>query len=203
MLDFLKDILAKLSGRKGPDKLFASHRDYAHEAEAAAAFTEATGKLWQVNAWSRLPGISADFKLHDTAGRPVSGRTVQVGDYLLIVLPGPVPDNWVQVEALKNEEQLAEFRVRPSAAPGADATAETSHFFTDDATSTFRVERKGRRLMAFEIGLDEHINNRGPQAGDRAVENTVVAAAGWLGVQQLQWQKLTDYLTHQLELSSQ
>jgi short-subunit dehydrogenase len=181
------------------DRTYTSRRTYPDASSALQAFAWAEEKLFDVNAWSSLPGITAKFALHDAAGMGKT-TTPRVGDYIRIDLPGPFPENWVRVTSLRVGDTAAEFTVQPSGEPaagGGEEGEEIEHFFRKEARSTFRVQLQGNTLIASEIGRHESINNQGAEAGNRAVINTVVARGGWALGQQLQWQKLTDYLVHQ------
>jgi hypothetical protein len=124
-------------------------------------------------------------------------KSPEVGDYIRIDIPGPVPENWVRVIRVHVAPDEAEFVVKPSPDPrkgGEAGSGEVEHFFRREASSTFRVDRQGATLTGWEIGKNEGINNQDEQAGNRGVLNTVVAEGGWALFQELQWKKLTDYL---------
>ena len=174
---------------------FGSENTFADEATAIEAYYRSVEKLFHVNAWSDLSMFTADFTLYDQAAQPKPDGTVEPGDYILINLPGPLPKNWVRVTDKQIDECWAEFTVQPSAEPRETNSGEVVHFFTDQARSTFRVERSGKRITAAEIGQNEAINNH-EKAGDRAVINTAIAETGWLFYQKIQWKLLTDYLVH-------
>ncbi|MGV3504628.1 MAG: hypothetical protein ACO1O1_13050 [Adhaeribacter sp.] len=202
----LRDIFKKvkkevqvLQGEDSKDKQYGQEHTYPDEAAAAAAFEQSREKLFAVDAWSGLPGISASFALHDARGRKSAAPKPRVGDFIKVVLPGLPLDNWVQVTDLREEKQLAEFTVRPSPAPAGGESGEVKHFFTSEATSTFRVERQGATLRALEIGKNEKPNNQQEASAARSVVNTLVAEGGWAGFQAVQWGKLTAYLVHQVE----
>ncbi|XWW44529.1 hypothetical protein JYG30_17420 [Fibrella sp. USSR17] len=177
------------------DVVYVSQNTFADDAETNAAFTRSVDKLLNVNGWSGLSTFTADFELHDQNGQPKVGR-VAVGDYIKIVLPGPMPENWVRVIDHSAQKNQVDFTVQPTHAPAKANTAPTDHFFREEARSIFRVERAGTTITASEIGRDEAINNHQPEAGDRAIINTAIAAGGWLFYQKLQWKLLTDYLVH-------
>lgn len=204
----MKDIVNKvkeefevLQGDAVKDKLYTQEREYPDEAAATAAFDQARQKLFDVNKWSGMPGINSTFELYDARGRRSPATKPEVGYYLKIILPGPAPENWVQISDIREEANAAEFTVHPSPAPELQEGNETEvkHFFTKEASSTFRVERQGRLIKAAEIGKNEGINNQGEEAGDRSVINTLIAEGGWAGFQALQWDKLTRYLVHRDE----
>lgn len=203
--DFLKNIKSEIKVIKGEetkDKLYDSRRDYMHRDEAVREFLRSKEKLFHVNKWSDLPGITSGFKLYDAAGAEKPSGIPQTGDFILIDLPGPAPDTWVEVIDVQDEEALAEFTVRPSHDPRekGEKQQQVEHFFADKATSTFRVVLEGASIYAFEIGKEEGINNKGKEAGGREIVNTVIAVGGWMAVQEMQWTKLTDYLVHKIEI---
>lgn len=185
-----------IQGEETKDKAYASQHTFPDQASAQEAFSHSVVKLLNVNGWSGLSMFTADFVLHDQAGIPKAGGPPQVGDYIQILLPGPMPENWVQVVDSATNENRVEFTVKPSKDPRNKQSEEVKHFFHAEASSTFRVDLSGTTITASEIGKHEGINNEGPQAGDRALVNTVLAEGGWLFYQKLQWKVLTDYLVH-------
>lgn len=178
------------------DVEYSSRHTFSDEVTAKEAFVRSVEKLLNVNGWSALSNFTADFALFDPVGRSKPDGPVEEGDFIRIVLPGPLPQNWVRVIHKAMQEKQAEFTVQPSADPGDDKPEKIAHFFCQSARSTFRVVLSGTTISAYEIGEHEAINNQGPQAGDRAILNTLIAEAGWLFYQKLQWKLLTDYLVH-------
>ncbi|PKV62817.1 hypothetical protein [Pontibacter ramchanderi] len=201
IVDKVKEEVKVLKGEESKDKVYQNEQDYPNAASARAAFEESKQKLFNVNLWSNLEGINSTFELHDERGRKTTAEAPKIGDYVKVTLPGAEVENWVQVNNIKTTENMAEFTVQPSSKPNppADEEAVTEHFFTSDATSTFRVEVQGTKLIASEIGKNEYINNQGDESGKRAVLNTLIAEGGWAGFQGLQWDKLTSYLVHKEE----
>ena len=187
-----------LAGEETKHKIYSSQQTFSDEPTAREAFERSTEKLFNVNGWSGLSTFTANFILHDQLGNRVTSRQPQVGDYLKIELPGPMPENWVQVVHVATEDRSAEFTVRPSKDPQQTevSTAEVAHFFQSQARSTFRVELAGCTITAYEIGQNEAINNQDSEAGNRAVVNTLIAEAGFLFYQDIQWKALTNYLVH-------
>lgn len=197
IIDDIRHEINVLTGDETKDKTYASQHTFPDEASAQDAFTRSQEKLFDVDRWSDLSSFTADFRLHDQTGTPNPSRRPQVGDYIKIILPGPMPENWVKVVYVSAEDNRAEFTVRPSRNPQQPEDFEkTEHFFQSQASSTFRVERTERTITASEIGRNEAINNQGPESGNRALINTLIAEAGWLFHQPIQWKILTDYLVH-------
>jgi hypothetical protein len=185
-----------LRGEETKDMTYASQNTFPDEVSALEAFQRSKDKLFNVTGWSSLSRFTANFTLHDQAGNPKPGAYPQIGDYIQVVLPGPMPENWVQVIHTITDDKRVEFTVQPSSGPREKKADEVEHFFNHKARSTFRVELDGLTITASEIGKNEEINNQQPQAGERALINTVIAEAGWLFYQEIQWKLLTDYLVH-------
>jgi len=194
----LKHEAKVLTGDASKDKVYSNENEYPDAASARQAFDEAKAKLFDVNRWTDLPGINSTFQLFDASGNKTDKTLDAPGYFIRIELPGPTPENWVQVTDVKVGKNMAEFIVHPSQkpAPAPNEANEIKHFFAKEASSTFRVELNGNTLSAYEIGKNEAINNQGEEAGDRALSNTLIAEGGWAGVQALQWNKLTAYLVH-------
>lgn len=205
IVDKVKEEINVLKGDESKDKLYQNEQDYPDEMSARTAFEASKKKLFNVNLWSNLEGINSTFELHDARGRKTTAEEPELGYYVKVTLPGAEVENWVQVNDIRITENMAEFTVQPSSKPNPPVDEEevTEHFFTKDATSTFRVEVQGTRLVGSEIGRNEYINNQGDESGDRAVLNTLIAEGGWAGFQSLQWDKLTSYLVHQEEASAE
>jgi hypothetical protein len=205
IVDKIKKEVKAVQGEEAKDKLYQNEQEYPDAVSAHTAFEESKKKLFNVNLWSNLAGINSTFELYDERGRKTTAETPKVGYYVKITLPASNVENWVNVSDIRVEDNLAEFTVNPSEEPNPPANEEavTKHFFTKDASSTFRVELQGNRLTASEIGKNESINNHGEESGNRAILNTLVAEGGWAGFQALQWDKLTSYLVHQQEVKAE
>ncbi|MEJ8800512.1 hypothetical protein [Pontibacter sp. H249] len=201
----IKDIFNKVKkevkvvqGEETKDKLYTNENTFADEQIAKQEFERAKTKLFDVNRWSELNGINSTFKLYNRRGQPSSTPMPEVGFYIEIILPASTIDNWVQISDITISDNLAEFTVHPSEKPKqlTEDEEEVEHFFIKEASSTFRVARDGNRLIGYEIGKNEGINNQGEEAGSRAILNTLVAEGGWALFQEMQWDKLTKYLVH-------
>ena len=204
----LKDIIHKIwkekkiiEGEETKNKFYSSQNDFPTEEIARKEFERSKAKLFDVNRWSYMPGVTSGFQLYNEQGEKLFEKRPKVGDYLSIDLPGPTPENWVKVIDIQEEEDMAEFTVSPSPNPKdvGEEAREIKHFFIDEATSTFRVEREGKSIFGFEIGKNEGINNQGKEAGDREFINTLIAEGGWAAFQKLQWEKFADYVVHKIE----
>ncbi|MBW8201133.1 hypothetical protein [Flagellimonas abyssi] len=191
-----------MNHKKVKDKTYGSLNRFGNKKVVHELFKKSKEKLFQVNLWSKLPGITASFQLYGSRGIEKFTDSPCVNDYIKIVLPGPFPENWVVVTNVVDEKEMASFTVSPSQSPADKwySNEEVQHFFIDEATSTFKVHIEGTEIHALEIGKNEAINNKGEEAGNRKLINTLLAEFGWAGFQEYQWQKLLDYLVHKVEI---
>ena len=183
-------------GNETRDVSYVSKNTFTDDVETDNAFARSVEKLLQVNGWSGLSSFTADFVLHDQHGQRKPDGKAEVGDYIKIELPGPMPENWVRVIDCSAQVNCVDFTVQPTHSPAGANPEQVDHFFSNEARSIFRVERMDTTITASEIGRHEAINNQQPAAGDRAIVNTAIAEGGWLFYQKLQWKSLTDYLVH-------
>lgn len=171
--------------------------------EAEQLFETAKKRLLDVSRWGEIAkGFSSSFQLTDANGQKVD-RPVQQGDRFRISLPAPGPesgngDDWVQVENIQDEQdenadiQIISIRVRPTADPK-NPTSETAHFYTNEATSTFVVKRKGNTVTAEVHGRNEVPNTEATGLWDK-VRDVAVAVGSILGLSNQQWKNLTEGL---------
>lgn len=167
--------------------------------EALRVFHVARVRLLSVNKWHEYSGmLSGVFQLTDSNGTPLD-RAPRLNDLIRIDLPGPGPRSgkgydWVSIEAMENknnpeqDEETFAFRVRPAAGP-ASGGKQSDHFYTPDATSSFIIQRKGRRVRAIEEGRNEVPNTDTGNVLDK-VRNAVVAFTASKGMSYPQWKSL-------------
>ncbi|MDQ3100125.1 MAG: hypothetical protein M3R08_01950, partial [Bacteroidota bacterium] len=112
------------------DLRFWSEEQCSNASESLQKFQGSIVKLFDVDRWSDLPGISSVFELYDAKGRRKENSAAKNGDHIKIILPGIPLDNWVVVIDIQQEENFAEFTVRPTSDPTgrSDDPAKTKHF---------------------------------------------------------------------------
>lgn len=164
---------------------------------AGKLFEKARADLLNINQWHIVAGTNTVFQLVSTTGEELQ-RPVNKGDFVRIslpVIPGPAAGQgyeWVQVEQVEEQRkgQLAYtiIKVRPCSPPFIPAP-EVAHFFTNDATSSFCVLRKGRTVTAAVYGRNEVPNVKTPRFMDK-LRNFFVAIGAMLGFNKPQWKSL-------------
>jgi hypothetical protein len=128
-------------------------------------------------------------------------RSPLPGDYFKIDIPGPGPAtgdgyDWVRIEAVEEinnpEVESVLVRVRPASNPQ-NANPDVAHFFSEEATSNFVVQRTGTRVTAEVHGRNEKPNTAAEALVDK-VRNTAVAAGAMTAFSKLQWKNLVNGL---------
>ena len=178
-----------------------AHRDCLSREGAREVYLEAKKRLLDINRWNEYAGVaSATFQLTDLLGNEIA-RSPEMGDLIRISIPGPgsvAGDgyDWVEIEtyietidAIRDIDLFA-FRVRPTHKPGSAAEV-PAHFYTEDATSTFLVQRAGNKVTAAEKGRNE-VPNTGAETIRDKVRNTLVGAGASLGLSIPQWKALME-----------
>src|SRR5688500_16837726 len=117
-VDKIKKEAKVLKGEEPKNKLYATSRKFDDEDAAKFEFARSKERLFNVNGWSKIPGIAnATFELFSREGVPMDKYQVEDGDFIKIDLPGPLPFYWVKVVEVKQEEDSAEFSVQPTYDP--------------------------------------------------------------------------------------
>lgn len=167
--------------------------------DAEELFLIGKDRLLDMNNWDKYAGgLSGVFTLTDAHGKELH-RKAHKGDYVKIMLPAPGEHagqgyDWVHIEELvyddfpdENREIIA-MTVYPTAAPNGDKE-DTSHFFTNKASSTYSIQRDGKEVMATYHGRNEIYNTETTDIIDKA-RNMIVATAALMGMSELQWKNL-------------
>lgn len=188
-----------------PEHEHGAKKDLKHSYNAESAeyaeelFVIAKNRLLDVNNWDKTAEVaSATFCLADHHGKDLH-RKAHKGDYIRINIPGPGSKtgdgfDWVYIEQIVYDDYPDEhtesilMQVRPASAPTND-NRDIAHFFRDDATSTFVIERHGKLLIAHYYGRNELPNIETEKLID-TIRNAAVAAGAVIGLSDVQWNNL-------------
>lgn len=172
-------------------------RSFDSETAAIEFFQLAKHRLLDVNRWTNLAGSSlSEFQLTDSLGNVVD-RNAQENDFIRIDIPGPGSASgngydWVKIEAIVEENEVGKeaisLRARPSSNPNT-SNADTAHFLTEQATTTFQVKCIGTEVYAEEHGRNEQANTYTLDTTDN-IRNMLVGWAAMLGFSYPQWKSL-------------
>jgi hypothetical protein len=192
IIEKAKHELKALQGEVGKNKVFEASHKYPGPDEAQKQYPGAVKRLLNLNKWTEESGIRAAFELYDKTGQRKKADKPAIGDHFKVILPGVPLENWMLITDIKTGIHAAAITAHPCANPQANEPETTAHFFVKETSATFRVEVNGNTIKASQTGLNEKINNHA-EAGSRTIPNTLIAEAGWQGMQFIQWENLAAF----------
>lgn len=162
-------------------------------------FVDAKERLLDVNNWKKISGIAnVEFKLTDGNGRILS-RRARRGDLIRIDIAGRGHEyeggfEWAAIEAIEYDDYPDEnmetfaMRLRPSADPMNKNNNVFLDFSESEATSTFVIERIGKKLSAYYHGRNEQGDLELVSVGQQHEPEIVKCA--WLGLSDVECKAL-------------
>ena len=154
--------------------------------------------LVNVNRWHKIAGsFNAKFQLINANGTALFG-TAKVIDYIKIQLPTAGKNcDWVEIESIKkiNEQNYYQqiiMKTRPVDNPE-NKKSVTEHFFTEDDTSTFSIERKKEKVTAAVHGRNELPNIKSNGLLQK-IRNGIIGILVMFGINTPQWKALNKRL---------
>lgn len=168
-------------------------RNCSSETEAKNVFQRLIQKLFNIEQWNAESNLSS-FALFDENGFAKMEKIPAVGDFIRISLPGSGKDDWVKIVEIHDAADEIVLTVQPSSNPtDKEDNSTTSHFFTNDSTNNFCLQKKGIELNFYVIGLGEKSNIKDTSGIVETVRNFATANIGhFLGIQKAQWQNFCD-----------
>jgi hypothetical protein len=168
-------------------------RNCSSETEAKNVFQRLIQKLFNIEQWNAESNLSS-FALFDENGFAKMEKIPAVGDFIRISLPGSGKDDWVKIVEIHDAADEIVLTVQPSLNPtDKEDNSTTSHFFTNDSTNNFCLQKKGIELNFYVIGLGEKSNIKDTSGIVETVRNFATANIGhFLGIQKAQWQNFCD-----------
>ncbi len=169
----------------------AKAKNYPDEAAAKEAFRTQSEALLRPAGWNdNTAGLTfADaptWHLLDAQGKPEHrNRRIQKGDILRIDAPGP--DFFVRAERVHIGTDNVGFTVVPCGNPNAQGGPKTAHFFTDDSSRTFTLQRDGNEVRFVTEGNNERLNVAGQSGFWKAPWNAASGAGIMAGIGQVYW----------------
>ena len=166
-------------------------KNYSNETAAKEAFRTQSEALLRPGGWNdnTLGMTYADaptWHLLNADGKEEKrNRRIQKGDVLRIDAPGP--DFFVKAERVHVGADNAQFTVVPCGDPNAKDGAKTAHFFTDDSSRTFTLQRDGNEVRFVTEGNNERVNVGGQSGGWKAPWNAASGAAIMAGGGEVYW----------------
>lgn len=166
-------------------------RQFVDEGEAVSFFEATRSKLMLIDAWQKRSSATG-YDLFDETGTPINDRPISVGTLIRIRLYGGGKYDWVRVIAIVDEDTEFVISVKPTHDPTARPVDKESisHFFGPEATNNFCVQRDGKVVSFYVIGINEHTNTKFVDGLIEAARNTAVANVGYYsGMQKGVWKE--------------
>ena len=168
-------------------------RQFVSESDAAAFFHTTRSRLMSIDAW-RKRSSATGYDLFDEDGNSADDRPISIGTFIRIHLYGGGKYDWVRVISIVDEELEFVLTVKPAHDPTALPVDEESisHFFGPEATNNFCVQRDGKVIAFYVIGINEHTNTKFVDGLIEAARNTAVANVGYYsGMQKAVWKEFS------------
>lgn len=179
------------SSTEGDTSVNGAKRAFLDETECAASFETTKSRLKDVEEWSNNSSPS-EYDLFDASGSRSNGQPISVGQFIRIGLYGSGKYDWVRVVSVTDEPAEFIITVKPSYDPTEKPPKMdlTSHFFAPDATNNFCVQREGKTVAFYVIGLNEHQNTEFTDSLIESARNAAVANVGYYsGLQKSVWKE--------------
>jgi hypothetical protein len=165
--------------------------------EAVTLYTRAVHRLKDINGWTELSKeMKSSFKLFDSSGSPTK-REPKVGDYIRNDIPGfsnPKGSDWVKILDISESHDKVLFSIKVTPSPNPQIPDdETAHFYDEQATNTFVIQRDGNTVTAGVHGRNEKPNIHEVDLKSK-VRNMFMGVGGMLGSGKIHWENFAKSL---------
>jgi hypothetical protein len=179
------------SSTEGDTSVNLAKRIFLEQAECDAVFHLTRTRLLSIDEWNKS-STATSYELFDESGTVLKSEPIDVGRFIRIGLYGSGKYDWVRVLEIRDESDEFVLTVKPSYDPTERPpdTSATSHFFGPEATNNFCVQRVGKTLAFYVIGLNEHQNTKFTDSLIESARNAAVANVGYYsGLQKTIWKE--------------
>lgn len=175
-------------------------RNFLTETEAAEFFGKVRKNLLDLEIWSEKSTLS-NYESFDENGNVTATKILAAGRFIRIEVKASGKYDWVKVLEIHDADDEFIITVQPAYDPTADPSERevTSHFFTSEATNNFCLQRTGKSVALYVIGLNEKTNVKETDGAIDAIRNVTTANLGYyLGIQKTMW---TEFCKEFLEIN--
>lgn len=181
----------------------SARRTFLSESDAVKFFQSVRENLFRISEW-RKNSTATTYDVFEASGQPSNSDTIDLGKFIRIKLHGSGKYDWVRVEEITEDADLAILRVKPSPDPtDQDRSDSTSHFFGPEAENNFCVQLIEKSVVFYVIGLNERQNTKDADGFVESARNAAVANVGYYsGLQNAVWKDFaTNFLRTDQEKS--
>jgi hypothetical protein len=188
----IEDLLkAANSSKKGDTSINVAKRVFLQQADCDSLFRQTRSNLLDIREWNKNSSATS-YELFNELGREVETAPISVGHFIQIGLYGSGKYDWVRVISILDDDDEFVLTVKPSWDPTQKPvdTASISHFFGPEATNNFCVQRAGKSVAFYVIGLNEKQNTKFTDGLIESARNAAVANIGYYsGLQKAVWKQ--------------
>ena len=185
----IQNLLHQASQEPNTSSVSSAKRHFTDEEQARSVFLEVKEKLLKLDNWNENSGLSS-FEIFDENGHVKADRTIRPGVFERISLTGTGKYDWVRVIDIYEDENELVITVKPTYDPTEDNLDKktVSHFFSDEATNNFCLQKDDKSVTMYVIGISEKQNAGETDNVVETVRNVAVANLGsYLGIQKSEW----------------
>lgn len=178
------------SSTEGDTSVNVSKRVFLDEDECKAFFAATKARMVDINEWNKNSSAT-EYELFDETGSVVN-QPISVGHFIRIGLHGGGKYDWVHVVSIPVEEDEFIINVRTSHDPTQKPPDPNliSHFFGPEARNNFCLQRNGKTVAFYIIGLNEKQNTKFADSLIESARNAAIANIGYYsGLQKTVWKQ--------------
>lgn len=176
-----------------------AERVFGSKDDAKRFFDHVKRKMLDIRDWGESSSTSS-YALFDATGNEITGREIEIGNFIRINLYGGVKFDWVRLTHIHETPNEFVITLKPTYDPTQHPPDPDviSHFFQPTATNNFCLQRTRNLLDFYVIGLDEKQNTSFTSGLLETARNVAAANLGYfLGIQKTVW---TEFCSNMLEL---
>jgi hypothetical protein len=200
MSDKIQNLLEQANHSEAEDSsVNLAKRTFLTETEAKDFFSQMKGKLLNLRRWDEN-STPSNYELFDENGNVLEDKTISIGKFIRIMVYGAGKYDWVKVVDIFDASDEFVITVQPTYDPTANPPDKTvtSHFFKNEATNNFSLQRDDTSVALYVIGLNEKANVKESGNPIEAARNLAAANLGYyLGMQKAMW---TEFCKNFLEI---
>lgn len=194
------------SSTEGDTSINLAKRQFLEEHDCETFFSETRARMLRVDEWKKQSSVT-EYDLFDEAGQIVNDRPISIGIFIRIGLYGGGKYDWVRVSSIVDEQDEFVITVKPTYDPTEERAVRNSvsHFFDPQASNNFCLQRDGKAVAFYVIGINEKTNTKFADGLIESARNVAVANVGYYtGLQKAVWKEFcSNFLEPDRENSDQ
>jgi hypothetical protein len=191
MSDKIDELIDQAKSLGDEASLICESKELTNEDEGRRFYDVVKSRMLDVREWDKSSTAST-YALFDESGNEITGRDLEIGTFIRILVHGSGKYDWVKVNHIYETPREFVITVQPSHDPTEKPLQPDviSHFFRPDSRNNFCLRRDGKKLDFYVIGINEKVNTQFTDGLLETVRNTAAANLGYyLGLQKTMWKE--------------